>query len=188
MKPIAALLIWAACSGLFLFGHGGHAEDHFTTGLLHPFSGWDHLAACALVGLLAGRLKNIWPAPLMFAGGLAAGLALTLLLPGLPLTGALVVLSLLILFSLPALDVRDLSTWLSCCLVMIGAAHGYGHAAATGPQPGFLLGMFCTSLLLIGAFAAMIKAAKHAGRSLRFQYIATAAGVLFLQVTLYAWS
>lgn len=186
MKKTALLL--SVFAAPLLFGHPGHDGGPLTSGLLHPFSGWDHMVACALVGLLAGRLSRIWPAPTLFAGGLAAGLGLAFFQPGLPPAGALVVLSLFILLSLPALDVRDLSTWLGCCLVLIGAAHGYGHAVETGLQPAFLLGLFMTSLLLIIAFAAMIKAAKRAGRSLRFQYLATATGVLFLQVTLYAWS
>lgn len=188
MKKSAAVLLVCTLSSGMVFGHPGHADAPLLEGLAHPFGGWDHLLACALVGLLAGRMARIWSAPVLFLGGLVAGLLLAATLPGLAPAGALVFPALVILLALPALDMRDLSTWLGCCLVLIGSAHGYTHAAGAAPRLSFLFGMFCSSLLLIVAFCAMIKTAKSFGRSLQFQYLATAAGVLLLQVTLYAWS
>lgn len=188
MQKSATVLLVSLLATGSLFGHPGHTEAPLFEGLAHPFGGLDHLLACALVGLLAGRMARIWTAPALFLGGLVAGLLLAATLPGMAPAGALVFPALVILVALPALDKRDLSTWLGCCLVLIGSAHGYTHALGTAPNLPFLSGMFLSSLVLIAAFSAMIKTAKNFGRSLQFQYLATAAGVLFLQVSLYAWS
>ncbi|WP_077032862.1 HupE/UreJ family protein [Pelomonas sp. KK5] len=56
-------------------GADGAAHHHgFTDGLIHPFTGIDHLAAMLAVGIWsAGSVQRRWAAPLMFVAMLLAG-------------------------------------------------------------------------------------------------------------------
>lgn len=114
------------------FAHPGHlGESGFTSGLLHPFTGLDHLLAMIAVGLWAvqrgGRALYAAPATflaMMVAGGIvgAAGLSLPLVEPG--IFGSLVVFGLLIAFN------ARLS--MTAAITVIGGFalfHGYAHAA-----------------------------------------------------------
>jgi len=113
------------------FAHPGHlAGSGFTAGLLHPFTGLDHLLAMVAVGLWAaqrgGRYLFIVPASfvvMMVLGAVAGrfGLSLPLVEPG--ILGSLVVFGLLI-----ALDAR---LPLAAGMTIVGSFalfHGYAHA------------------------------------------------------------
>jgi urease accessory protein len=123
---------------LVLFGispvawaHPGHlVGTGFGTGLLHPFTGMDHLLAMTAVGLWAaqrgGRSLFLIPASfvlMMVAGAIAgaAGVPLPLVQPG--ILGSVMVFGLLI-----ALDSR-LPTAAGMAIVGTFAVfHGYAHA------------------------------------------------------------
>ena len=143
------------------FAHPGHlAGSGFTTGLLHPFTGLDHLLAMIAVGLWAaqrgGRYLYIVPASfvtMMAVGALAgaAGFSLPLVEPG--ILGSLIVFGLLI-----ALDAR---LPLAAGMVVIGSFalfHGYAHAMEMPSQAhlavfgsGMLLSSIALHLVGIGA-------------------------------------
>ena len=57
---------------------GDHSHMGFTEGLLHPFSGLDHVLAMVAVGLWASQLggRALWLLPLTFPVVMAAGAAL----------------------------------------------------------------------------------------------------------------
>ena len=59
----AAALLTASASAM---AHSGHAEGGFTSGLLHPMLGLDHLLAMAAIGFWSVRqskhMKNATPA------------------------------------------------------------------------------------------------------------------------------
>ena len=57
---------------------GDHLHMDFTEGLLHPFSGLDHMLAMVAVGLWASQLggRALWLLPLTFPVAMAAGAAL----------------------------------------------------------------------------------------------------------------
>ncbi|MEO9522129.1 MULTISPECIES: HupE/UreJ family protein [Marinobacter] len=84
MKPttrllMAAGLLMTATTAAAHTGHGGHAENGFLSGLLHPMLGLDHLLAISAIGFWSVRqsttMKNA--TPLFVTGGmiLGAGLA-----------------------------------------------------------------------------------------------------------------
>jgi len=143
------------------FAHPGHlAGSGFTTGLLHPFTGLDHLLAMIAVGLWAaqrgGRYLFVIPASfviMMALGAIAgaSGIALPLVEPG--ILGSLVVFGLLI-----ALDVR---LPLATGMVVIGVFalfHGYAHSIEMPLRAhiadfgsGMLLGSIALLLVGIGA-------------------------------------
>jgi len=50
------------------FAHPEHAVSGFTTGFIHPLTGWDHLLVMLGVGALAGKVGSgaLWKLPLTF--------------------------------------------------------------------------------------------------------------------------
>lgn len=119
------------------WAHPGHlVGTGFSAGLLHPFTGMDHLLAMTAVGLWAaqrrGRMMFLIPASfvaLMAVGAIAgtAGLTLPLVEPG--ILGSVVVFGLLI-----ALDAR-LPTMAGMAIVGAFALfHGYAHAVEMPSQ------------------------------------------------------
>jgi urease accessory protein len=126
LAPLALLLVSASA-----FAHPGHAGG-LTAGLLHPFSGLDHLLAMVAVGLWAAQQKQpgaIWKIPLAFVatmlvGGVLghAGLALPHIEAG--IAASVLVLGLLVAFTL------RLPTAAAMALVSAFALfHGYAHGA-----------------------------------------------------------
>ncbi|MEJ5211515.1 MAG: HupE/UreJ family protein [Burkholderiales bacterium] len=79
---------WALSGGLLLTGtspaalaHTGHGSAGLAAGLLHPFTGWDHLLAMVAVGLWAAQARQraaVWWLPAAFMGALLAGAVLAM--------------------------------------------------------------------------------------------------------------
>src|SRR5436190_21208374 len=72
-----AAIATAGFSSAALAHVGDHSHMSFTEGLLHPFSGLDHLLAMVAVGLWASQLggRALWLLPLTFPVVMAAGAA-----------------------------------------------------------------------------------------------------------------
>ncbi len=68
--------------------HGGAASagEGFLAGFLHPLTGLDHLLAILAVGVVAARRggSDLWRIPLVFAGMLMAGAAISPAIPAWP--------------------------------------------------------------------------------------------------------
>jgi urease accessory protein len=75
----SAIASLALLSSSPAFAHPGHLDLSLASGLLHPLSGFDHLAAMVAIGLLSARQagKKIWALPLMFVLAMAAGMVVT---------------------------------------------------------------------------------------------------------------
>jgi urease accessory protein len=123
---ISALLL---CSSGVAFAHPGHDVSGFSAGLLHPFTGMDHLLAMFAVGLWAAQMggRKIWLLPATFLSMLVAGAGLALADLNLPLVEPGIVASVLALGLLIALSLR-LPTLLSVAITAVfGLLHGYAH-------------------------------------------------------------
>jgi urease accessory protein len=144
----AAALLTASASAM---AHSGHAEGGFTSGLLHPMLGLDHLLAMAAIGFWSARqstpMKNATPA--FVIGGMILGATLAwggLSLPGVE-TG--ITLSVLVTGILIATLVK-LPTVVGGTLV--GAFmlfHGFAHGAempAGATLAGYLAGFLIATL------------------------------------------
>lgn len=153
-RPLASAHRWAAAAVIALLSlsaqaHvGADAGSHhgWQAGLVHPFTGLDHLGAMLAVGLWSVRSRS-WTAPLAFAAALLGGALLAQLgwTPGgiEPMIAAsLLVLGLLLAaqVELPALAGAAL---IGTFAVFHGAAHGQelGDTAA-------LFGMLAGTVLL----------------------------------------
>jgi len=148
---LTALLVTLAGPAM---AHSGHDDP----GLLHPFTGIDHVLAAVGVGVWAFLLANrktalalLIPAAflIMMAAGAVAGFAGTKL----PLVEAAILASVFVLGGLIAGGVR-LSAALAMAVVGAFAVfHGYAHAMeapAAAPVP-YILGLMAATAVLEGA-------------------------------------
>lgn len=151
---IAALLVLVPSAAL---AHPGHGVAHggFMAGLLHPLSGYDHLAAMLLTGvwasILGGRARVLLPA--CFTGAMVAGFALA----GTQLSGmaeGVIALSVAGLALVAVLRLRLPIPLASVALGLFGLGHGLAHGleAPEGlDRLTFAAGFLLTSVSLQGA-------------------------------------
>jgi urease accessory protein len=131
---------------------GAHAEIVFADGLLHPFTGLDHLAAMLAVGFWSAlTARRLWTAPLAFVAMLLAGALLGLAGIDLQAVEPMIAASVLVLGLLVALRTR-LPAALAAALVGVFAVfHGVAHGselagAANSGAP--LVGMLIATVAL----------------------------------------
>jgi urease accessory protein len=108
---------------------GDHSHMGFTEGLLHPFTGVDHVLAMVAVGLWASQLggRALWLLPLTFPAVMAAGAALGMSGVALPWVEIGIAGSVMVLGAVVALALRPS---LAISIPLIGAfalLHGYSH-------------------------------------------------------------
>lgn len=130
-KSSARLLFIFVLLGLSntTFAHSGHDIYGLRAGLMHPFSGFDHLLAMIAVGLWAAQ-KNGWKIgllPTTFMLMMIIGAKCALMYPYLPLIETGIAASVLVLGTITALSLK-LSTRLSVTIIaLFGLFHGYAH-------------------------------------------------------------
>ncbi|SHG99738.1 HupE/UreJ family protein [Massilia sp. CF038] len=143
------LLLPALCLiALPAAAHGGHApEPGFLAGLLHPFSGADHLLAMLGVGMWSRRQGQPLSLPLTFLAMMALG---AFLQTGLPLPESALAASVLVLGVL--LAAARLPSAMACIVVgLFAVLHGQAHGCelpAMASAAGYLLSS--AALLLAG--------------------------------------
>ena len=149
-RSLKLLSLAAAATAGFSTAALAHVGDHshmsFTEGMLHPFSGLDHVLAMVAVGLWASQLggRALWLLPLTFPAVMAVGAGLGLSGVTLPWVEIGIAGSVMILGAVVALALRPS---LAISVPLIGAfalLHGYSHgielpasASAVGYGAGF---------------------------------------------------
>ena len=108
---------------------GDHSHMSFTEGLLHPFTGLDHVLAMVAVGLWASQLggRALWLLPLTFPAVMALGAVLGMSGVALPGVEIGIAGSVMVLGAVVALALRPS---LAISIPLIGAfalLHGYSH-------------------------------------------------------------
>ena len=140
------------------FAHPGHNVSDFAAGLMHPFSGLDHLLAMLAVGLWAaqGNTKKrggrkIWLLPATFITMLAVGAVIAMQWQTLPLIESGIAASVLALGLLVALS-QQLPLIVSIALTaLFGLLHGYAHGLElpeSAAPSAYALGFLATTALL----------------------------------------
>jgi urease accessory protein len=163
IRNLALLVLAAAAPAAWAHGQGVHAhEAGFVAGMLHPFSGLDHLLAMVAVGLWAAQQggRALWALPLSFVGAMAIGA--TLGMTGIALAGmetviAFSVLALGLLVVMRRRMLLPLAAMLTAVFALFhGMAHGQEMPLAATPW-GYALGMLSATALLhaTGVFAGM---------------------------------
>lgn len=121
-----------------VFAHGAGEAGGLLHGVIHPFTGADHLLAMIAVGLWAAQLggRAVWLVPATFVCAMTAGGLLGM--AAMPLVEAGVLASLLVL---GALIFGAIRLPLIICLPLIGffaLFHGYAHGAEMPADASFL--------------------------------------------------
>lgn len=129
LLPIVAMTLGMSDPAIAHTGHG--VAFSFSSGLLHPFGGLDHVLAMIAVGLLAAQLggRALWLVPGTFVTVMA--LAAAAGVSGLPLPGTEYgVLLSIVAISLPVAFALGMPVALAMALVGVFAIfHGYAHGA-----------------------------------------------------------
>ncbi|MDI4635383.1 HupE/UreJ family protein [Pelomonas sp. V22] len=157
--PLVLALAAGTSLALAHAGTDGAAHHGFAEGMLHPFTGLDHLAAMLAVGVWsAGTPNRRWLAPLGFMALLALG---ALLGQGLPAVEPMIAASLLVMGALLMAPRRPLLAALPMAgfALFHGAAHGQELSGTAA-----LLGMLAGSALLHGAGIALGLALQRASQ------------------------
>lgn len=159
---LATVLLLAPVASFAHTGVSAAGGPDLVTGLLHPFTGLDHLLAMMAVGLWAARLGRsaTWLLPTLFPVVMVIGAGLALGGIGLPLVEAMITISVIVLGVLALAGIR-LPLVLSGALVSVFAlAHGHAHGAelpAGGDAAAYAVGFIGSTVVLhlIGLFLGM---------------------------------
>ena len=125
----------------------------FQNGLLHPFTGWDHLLAMFAVGLWAAqhRGRALWMIPLAFVSVMVMGGVVGMsgtIMPGAELG---IAASVLVLGALIATNTRFHVTWSMLVVGLFALCHGFAHGHEMPASAGafsFGAGFVASTLLL----------------------------------------
>ncbi len=131
-KLLAAIILFGT-SGV-AFAHPGHDVSGLAAGLMHPFSGLDHLLAMVAVGLWAAQGsskerggRKVWLLPATFMTMLAVGAGIATQWQSLPLVEAGIATSVLALGLLAALSMQLPALLSVAVTALFGLLHGYAH-------------------------------------------------------------
>ncbi len=133
------------------FAHGGVGHG-FAAGLVHPFSGADHLLALLGLGLWLG-LSGVRHAPAAigaFIAALAGGIALGASGIHVPMVEPGILSSVLVLGLLAATATRLPAAAVILLPALFAMFHGHAHGSehADGAMPTYALGLLAASALL----------------------------------------
>jgi urease accessory protein len=146
--PLAASLLLPGVA----MAHSGHADaPALLAGLLHPFSGADHLLLMLGVGLWASRLVRRGLGLAAVLAATAAGVLWGAAGGGLPAPEPLLAASLMIMGGVVAGLLRTLPALGGLIVMMLAALHGYAHGVEMTPGASlwdYLLGLVIASLTL----------------------------------------
>jgi len=166
--------------------HPGHGPADLAAGLVHPFTGFDHLLAMVAVGLWAFQLggRARWALPAAFVAAMAVG-AVSGIAGFVPPGVEWAILASVFIFGLLIAGAARLPLVAGVALVSLaGAFHGFAHGAELPAQSGalqFLGGMIVgTAFLHAVGLAAGLLARRHSLAAVRWAGAGIlAAGLVF---------
>jgi urease accessory protein len=156
MKRIALIVTLTLLSASPAFAHAGHG---ITSGFLHPFLGWDHLAAMLAVGAWGATLgaRAIWAVPAAFVSMMIVGGGFGMAGIEIPFVETMILASVLVLAAFVVARVK-MPLWSGMAIVgLFALAHGYAHGSELPEGANaWVFGMgFVTATALIHALGAM---------------------------------
>ena len=125
-------LLWPALPALAHTGAlGDHVHPGFMAGLLHPFTGIDHLAAMLAVGVWSAlAVRPVWVAPLAFVALLGAGALGGLAGVAVPGVEPMIAASLLV----TVLLIATRAQWPVWAAALVAGLFAFFHGAAHGME------------------------------------------------------
>lgn len=159
-------VITAFCSFAVPLSAAAHSfgihDAGFIQGMLHPFSGLDHLLAMVAVGIWASQLggRALWAVPLAFVGALVAGGVLGMSGYPLPFAEAVIGLSVLALGVVISIGVRVPTAVGMLVVGGFAVFHGHAHGMElpqAASELGYALGFVLTTsaLHVVGILAGL---------------------------------
>jgi urease accessory protein len=134
-------------------GHADHETLGLVDGLIHPFTGMDHMLAMVSVGLWAALRggKAMWAWPGAFVAGLVVGFGLGHTGVILPMTEPAILASIIVLGTLTAANAKAPTVLGVALITVFGVAHGHAHGAES-PHAGmgFPIGVALSTVILHG--------------------------------------
>nr|SPS04700.1 Hydrogenase/urease accessory protein HupE/UreJ [Candidatus Nitrotoga fabula] len=131
MEPSEKFLIFLILLGVSdtASAHPGHEVSGLMAGLMHPFSGMDHLLAMMAVGLWAVQNGNrqLWLLPGTFMVVMALGAMVAMAYPLLPLMESGIAASVLLLGMFTMLSLQVAARFSVAVTGLFGFFHGYAH-------------------------------------------------------------
>lgn len=172
----AALAAFIALTPAMAFAHSGHGPTSgLATGLAHPITGLDHLAAMIGVGLWAAQRggRALWLVPLVFVLVMTLGGALGMASVAMPLVEPGIVASVLVIGVLVAAAVRLPLVASALIVGLFALVHGHAHGAElpdTAAGLTYGIGFILATICLIGCGVAFGLAAQKVGTSSLVRY------------------
>ena len=125
-------LLWPALPALAHTGAlGDHVHPGFMAGLLHPFTGIDHLSAMLAVGVWSAlAVRPVWVAPLAFVALLGAGALGGLAGVAVPGMEPMIAASLLV----TGLLIATRAQWPVWAAALVAGLFAFFHGAAHGME------------------------------------------------------
>ena len=125
-------LLWPALPALAHTGAlGDHVHPGFMAGLLHPFTGIDHLAAMLAVGVWSAlAVRPVWVAPLAFVALLGAGALGGVADVAVPGVEPMIAASLLV----TGLLIATRAQWPVWAAALVAGLFAFFHGAAHGME------------------------------------------------------
>jgi len=170
LTRLPSILLLMSFSGLAHAHAVGGLAGGFTTGLLHPVLGLDHVVAMVAVGLWGAFLGNpaIWLLPVVFPLVMTFGGVLGILGVPLPAVETGIALSAVVIGGLVAAASRPPLILAALIVAVFAIFHGYAHGTelpASADPLAFSLGfVISTGLLHLGGVALGLLARWRSGR------------------------
>jgi urease accessory protein len=187
----SALLIVGLVLSNAVHAHiGGHADGGFGVGLMHPFSGADHMLAMIAVGMWAVQAggRNLLVVPATFVAAMALGAVVGAGGGYVPFAESGMAVSVLLMGLLLAFAIRGSWQWAvpvtAACALFHGYAHGISIPEFSDPARYFAGFLMATLVLHVaGAVAALML--RDQARALRTGGLAISLAGLWLLRSLY---
>lgn len=155
-----ALFVFFIILPIACLGHPNHIHmNSFQSGLIHPFTGWDHTFAMLAIGVLAYQKRHtwLWQLPLLFVLCVFLGGLIGTLHYPLPLIETGILFSLLFLGTCILYPKRIPESIIIALCPLFAICHGYAHGAEIpqsvlfeGYASGFILATAFLHLLGMG--------------------------------------
>lgn len=133
--------------------NGPHAAGGVVAGIVHPFTGIDHLVAMILVGVWAVRIggRAVWALPAAFLASMTVGFGMASVGIALSYYDVMIAASVLVLGLLVVFAAKP-AAWASTALVAgFALFHGYAHGAeraGSGTNIAYIVGFVAATALL----------------------------------------
>ena len=187
---VSALLIAGLVLSNAVHAHiGGQGHSGFGAGLVHPFSGLDHLLAMVAVGMWAAQAggRNLVVIPATFVAAMALGAGFGFFGGAMPFAEAGIAASVLLMGLLIAFAVRGAWQWAVPVTALCALFHGYAHgiSAPEFSDPArYFAGFLMATIVLHASGAAAAVTLRNQATALRAGGVAISFAGLWLVASL----